>query len=99
MNGLAKLTYRALLPNACLFKRKWILTNEDDQNNTEQRLDKMKLAQSFLVLFRTTKLLLYDEFLPFLNPKNELFLSNSNFISIFQRFVSAEYTVPKVFTK
>lgn len=57
MNGLAKLTYRAVLPNACLFERKWILTNEDDQNNTEQRLAKMKLAQSLVVLFRATKLL------------------------------------------
>lgn len=95
MNGLAKLTYRAALLNACLFKRgKWIFINEDDQNNTEQRLATMKLAQLFLFLFRAIKLLHYDHF-PIFEPK-KLFLNNASFISTFERFLSVEYILLKL---
>lgn len=94
MNGLAKLTYRTVLLNACLFKRgKWIFINEDDQNNIEQSLAKMKLAQLFLFLFRAIKLLHYDHF-PILNQK-KLFLNNASFISSFERFLNVEYILLK----
>lgn len=78
-------------------KRKWIITNEDDQNNILQRLAKMKLVQSFLVLFRATKLLHYNQSFPHFLTKEELLLSNSNFISIFEIFLNAEYTLQKFF--
>ena len=53
----------------------------------------MKLVQSFLFLFRAQSTPLSIIF-PFLNQKR-LFLSNSNFISIFARCLNAEYTLPK----
>lgn len=57
----------------------------------------MKLAQSFLVLFRATKLLHYNQSFSHFLTKEELLLSKSNFISIFEIFLSAKYTLQKFF--